>query len=65
MGIVSETPLELLAALTADNPDGIEVKDREGRYLLVNPAAARILGRPVRDVPGRAVMELLSVRTAW
>jgi len=65
MGIVSETPLELLAALTADNPDGIEVKDREGRYLLVNPAAARILGRPVRDVPGRDVMELLPVRTAW
>jgi len=72
MGILSELPLqegpqllELLAALTADNPDGIEIKDREGRYLLVNPAAARILGRPVVDVPGRDVMELLPARTAW
>ncbi len=57
--------LELLAALTADNPDGIEVKDRDGRYLLVNPAAARILGRPAQDIPGRDVMELLPARTAW
>jgi PAS domain S-box-containing protein len=72
MGILSEAPLqegppllELLAALTADNPDGIEIKDREGRYLMVNPAAARILGRPVRDVLGRDVMELLPPRTAW
>ena len=72
MGILSEPPLqegpqllELLAALTADSPDGIEIKDRDGRYLLVNPAGARILGRPARDIPGRDVMEFLPTRTAW
>src|SRR5436190_6416308 len=72
MGTLSELPLqegpqllELLGTLTADSPDGIEVKDRDGHYLLVNPAGARILGRPARDVPGRDVMELLPPRTAW
>jgi PAS domain S-box-containing protein len=72
MGILSEIPLEegpqllqLLGALTADNPDGIEVKDREGRYLLVNPAGARILGRPVQDILGRDVMDFFPPSTAW
>ena len=35
------------------------MKDREGRYLLVNDAAARILGRPAGEILGRTDHELM------
>lgn len=50
----------LLAAVVESTTDAIFVKDREGRYLLVNQAGARSLGHAVEQVIGahdRALMD--------
>jgi PAS domain S-box-containing protein len=43
----------LLRAIVEGTADVIFVKDREGRYLLINAAGARSLGRPVEQIIGR------------
>ncbi len=43
----------LLRAVTDGAPDAIYVKDLEGRYLLFNEGAARLVGKPVAEVLGR------------
>jgi PAS domain S-box-containing protein len=50
----------LLAAVVEGATDAIYVKDVHGRYLTVNAAGARLLGRSVADVVGRHDAELLS-----
>ena len=49
----------LLEQLLEATTDSIYVKDLEGRYLLVNGSAARLIGHPARDIIGRANAELL------
>lgn len=51
--------LELLRAVVESASDAIFVKDRAGRTLLANEAAARALGRPAGEVVGRTDAELL------
>lgn len=48
-----------LSALLAAIPDPVWLKDREGRYLAVNPAFATASGRPVQAVVGHTDAELL------
>jgi len=65
-----QTGNELLRAVTDGTTDAVFVKDRNGRYLLVNPATARFLGRPVDAVLGQddtAVFDADSARRvrAW
>ncbi|MFM8271181.1 MAG: PAS domain S-box protein [Gemmata sp.] len=43
----------LLQTVADETPDAIFVKDREGRYLLFNQAAARFVGKPIAEVLGR------------
>ncbi|HVQ31321.1 MAG TPA: MASE1 domain-containing protein, partial [Vicinamibacteria bacterium] len=43
----------LLRAVTEGTPDVVFVKDREGRYLSINTAGARYMGRSVLEVVGR------------
>jgi len=43
----------LLRAVTDGTSDAIYVKDRQGRYLLMNPAAARFSGKSAADVIGK------------
>jgi PAS domain S-box-containing protein len=43
----------LLRAVAEGTTDAVYVKDREGRYLMINSAGARLLGRSVTDVIGR------------
>jgi PAS domain S-box-containing protein len=50
--------MRLLDGVASASPDIIFVKDLQGRYLLFNPAAARILGPPGGDVLGRTDLEL-------
>ncbi|AMV27255.1 Blue-light-activated protein [Gemmata sp. SH-PL17] len=50
---------DLLRAVTDWAPDAIFVKDRAGRYLLVNPAAARVLGKPGDEIRGRVDADFL------
>src|SRR5690242_16706362 len=54
----------LLDALFADAADPMFMKDTDGRYLVVNEAAARALGRPVADVVGRRDDELVAPELA-
>jgi diguanylate cyclase (GGDEF)-like protein/PAS domain S-box-containing protein len=43
----------LLQGIIESSPDAMFVKDLEGRYLLINEAGARFLGRAVPEVVGR------------
>lgn len=44
---------ELLRVVTEGTPDAVFVKDRAGKYLLFNPAAARFVGKPASAVVGQ------------
>ena len=57
---VMPTDNALLRAVIENTPDPVFVKDRAGRYLLVNQAEAEILGHSVEQVIGRTDRELLS-----
>jgi PAS domain S-box-containing protein len=54
----------LLSAIVEGTPDAVFVKDLDGRYLLVNSACARILGRPKEEIVGRDDAQLLPPETA-
>ncbi|AWM39442.1 Blue-light-activated protein [Gemmata obscuriglobus] len=49
----------LLSAVVEGTTDAVFVKDREGRYLLANPATAAFLRRPAEDIIGRTDAELM------
>lgn len=48
-----ERTSDLLRAVVDGTPDAFFVKDLQGRYLLFNEGAARLVGRPVEEVLGR------------
>ncbi len=54
----------LLQAVMEGTTDKIFVKDRNGKYLLVNEAAARNVGRSVADVLGRDDTEIFEPESA-
>ena len=54
----------LLRAVIENSPDPVFVKDREGRYLLVNRAGAHLLGHTVEHMLGRTDQELLPAELA-
>ncbi|MGO1077353.1 PAS domain-containing protein [Inquilinus sp. CA228] len=56
--------LALLQAVMKGTPDLIYVKDRDGRYLLVNPAVEKVMGRAGIDVIGRHDTEIFPAETA-
>ena len=47
-----------LAALMANAPLVVHLKDREGRYLLADPESAKIFGRDPADVVGRTAADI-------
>jgi two-component system sensor histidine kinase VicK len=49
----------LLSAVSEGTSDIIVVKDLEGRFVIINPAGARVLGKPVEEIVGRTLAELL------
>ncbi len=49
----------LLHAVIGGTPDAIYVKDLKGRYLLLNTAAAQLLGKTAADVVGKTDDDLL------
>jgi PAS domain-containing protein len=49
---------ELLDAVLDATPEVVAVKDRDGRYLAVNAAAARVMGRAPDAIVGRTDDEL-------
>ncbi|MDX6692183.1 MAG: hypothetical protein QOG15_3640 [Solirubrobacteraceae bacterium] len=50
---------ELLDQVLEATPDSIYIKDLEGRYILVNSAAAELIGRPAEEIVGRVNTEVL------
>lgn len=50
--------LTLLQGITEGTTDAVFVKDLEGRYLMINTAGARFLGKSVKEVIGRVDAEL-------
>lgn len=50
----------VLISLMEQNDDGVFIKDTKGRYLLINQAAAKILGNTVKGVVGKQDKEILS-----
>jgi PAS domain S-box-containing protein len=55
---------DILQAVIDATPDAIFVKDLEGRYVLVNQAAAHFVGRRPEDVVGKHDYELYPEETA-
>jgi PAS domain S-box-containing protein len=55
---------DILQAVIEATPDAIFVKDLDGRYVLVNEAAARFLGRSPADIVGKHDLELYPAETA-
>jgi PAS domain S-box-containing protein len=49
---------DILQAVIEATPDAIFVKDLDGRYILVNEAAARFIGKSPADIIGRNDFEL-------
>lgn len=49
---------ELVRAVVEGTPDVVYVKDLNGRYLLVNEAAAKSIGLPVEQILGRTDLDL-------
>jgi two-component system, cell cycle sensor histidine kinase and response regulator CckA len=50
--------LSLLQGITEGTTDAIFVKDLQGRYLMINSAGARFLGRSMEEVLGKSDVEL-------
>ena len=55
----------VLHAITEGTTDAVFVKDLEGRYLMINPAGARYLGRTVEEVLGKDDRDLFSNESAF
>ncbi len=55
--------LSLLRGITEGTTDSIFVKDLQGRYLMINSAGARLLGRRVDQVIGKDDMEVFTPET--
>jgi len=55
---------DILRAVTDGTGDAVFVKDREGRYILINPAAARMVGKPSDQILGRDDTNLFDAQTA-
>jgi PAS domain S-box-containing protein len=56
--------LGLLRAVADGTTDAVFVKDRDGKYLLFNEAAARFVDKPVAEVLGKDDTELFDARSA-
>src|SRR5437588_12528037 len=55
---------DILQAVVRATPDAVFVKDLEGRYVLVNQAAARFLGKSPEEIVGKHDLELYPEETA-
>lgn len=53
-----QNAINILNAVVEGTTDGVYVKNREGRYLMINRAGARILGHTVAEVEGKFDYEM-------
>lgn len=55
---------QILRALLEESTDSIWAKNLAGKYLLINPAGAKFLGKPIRDIIGKTDYEVFPYETA-
>src|SRR5580765_7165169 len=55
---------DILQAVIEATPDAIFVKDLEGRYVLINEAMARFVGKPAAEIVGKHDLEVYPEETA-
>src|SRR4029077_9538514 len=55
---------DILQAVIEATPDAIFVKDLEGRYVLINEAMARFVGKPAAEIIGKHDLEIYPEETA-
>jgi PAS domain S-box-containing protein len=55
--------LTLLQGITESTTDAVFVKDQDGRYVMVNPAAARFVGLTTQETIGKTDVEIFSPDT--
>jgi PAS domain S-box-containing protein len=58
--ITNEHVLAAVAAMIEGTPDAVYIKDTNGHYLLVNPAAARVIGKSREEIVGMADSDLFA-----
>src|SRR5438552_2005543 len=63
-GAAVPNSFQILQAVIEATPDAIFVKDLDGRYVLVNDAAARFLGKAPAEIVGKHDLELYPEETA-
>jgi PAS domain S-box-containing protein len=56
--------VNLLEGVVEGSTDAIFVKNREGRYLLMNSAGASVLGLPAAEVVGKTIFQLTTTEVA-
>lgn len=56
--------LALLKGITEGTTDAVFVKDRQGRYLMINSAGANFVGKSVAEIIGKTDSDLFSSDTA-
>jgi PAS domain S-box-containing protein len=61
---VQHESTSVLRAIFEGTTDAIFVKDLSGRYLMINPAGAKFLGKPAEEIVGRDDTELFSPDTS-
>jgi PAS domain S-box-containing protein len=60
----SDSAEHILNALLEESTDSIWAKDRHGHYLLINPAGAKFLKKPIEDILGKTDYEVFPPETA-
>jgi two-component system, cell cycle sensor histidine kinase and response regulator CckA len=55
---------DLLRAVIEGTPDAVFLKDLDGRYLMINTAGARFIGKDVDQVTGRCDRDVFDAETA-
>ncbi len=60
----SKQKLDLIHAMIVATPDAIFIKDSQGRYVFVNPEAARIIGKPIEEIIGKYASDFFPLEAA-
>ena len=60
---ISKRNHALLDAVLEEMSDVVYVKDQDGRYLLVNPSGAEIMGKAINEVIGKTDQEIFGIHS--
>jgi len=56
--------LDLIHTMIEATPDAVFIKDKLGRYIFVNQPAAKVFGKPAKDIIGKAAPDLFPPEVA-